>query len=58
MQSIISILQNIYREMEDIESLDSSLFSMKENFLKYWEEVPIVIIITNCIHPSFKKKIL
>jgi Domain of unknown function (DUF4413) len=46
--------------MKNIESLDSSLSPivevMKENFLKYWEEVPAVTIITNCLHPSFKKK--
>ena len=46
--------------MENIESLDSSLSpiveAMKEKFLKYWEEVPAVTIIANCLHPSFKKK--
>jgi Domain of unknown function (DUF4413) len=46
--------------MEDIESLDSSVSpiieAMKENFLKYWEEVSIVTIIINYLHPSFKKK--
>jgi Domain of unknown function (DUF4413) len=46
--------------MKDIESLDSSLSpvveAMKEKFLKYWEEVPVMIIIANCHHPSFKKK--
>jgi hypothetical protein len=44
----------------NIESLDSSLSpiveAMKENFLKYWEEVPAVTIIANYFHPSFKKK--
>jgi 16S rRNA C1402 N4-methylase RsmH len=46
--------------MEDIESLNSSLSpiveAMKEKFLKYWEEVPAVIIIANYLYPSFKKK--
>jgi Domain of unknown function (DUF4413) len=53
--------QKVYRDMEDIESLDSSLSpvveAMKEKFLKYWEEVPVMIIIANCLHPSLKKKI-
>jgi Domain of unknown function (DUF4413) len=46
--------------MKNIESLNSSLSliveAMKENFLKYWEEVPAMIIIANYLHPSFKKK--
>jgi hypothetical protein len=46
--------------MEDAENLDLSLVpiaqAMKEKFLKYWEEVPTVIIITSCFHLSFKKK--
>jgi 16S rRNA C1402 N4-methylase RsmH len=46
--------------MEDIESLNSSLSpiveAMKEKFLKYWEEVPAVIIIANYLYSSFKKK--
>jgi Domain of unknown function (DUF4413) len=58
---LYSFSQKVYREMENIESLDCSLSpiveAMKENFLKYWEEVPAVIIIANYLHPSFKKKI-
>jgi hypothetical protein len=46
--------------MEDIESLNSSLSpiveAIKEKFLKYWEEVPAMIIIVNYFHPSLKKK--
>jgi uncharacterized protein YdiU (UPF0061 family) len=57
---LYSFSQKVYREMENIESLDSSLSpiveAMKEKFLKYWEEVPAVTIIANCLHPSFKKK--
>jgi hypothetical protein len=53
--------QKVYREMKDIESLDSSLSPIvettKEKFLKCWEELPAVTIIVNCLHPSFKKKI-
>jgi hypothetical protein len=52
--------QKIYREMKDIESLDSFLSPiveiMKEKIFKYWEEVPVVTIISNCLHSSFKKK--
>jgi hypothetical protein len=47
--------------MENIESFDYALSpiveAMKEKFLKYWEEVPAVTIITNYFYPSFKKKI-
>jgi Domain of unknown function (DUF4413) len=46
--------------MKNIESLDSSLSpiveAMNEKFLKYWELVPAVTIIANCLRPSFKKK--
>jgi O-antigen ligase len=53
--------QKVYREMKNIESLDSSLSpiveAMKEKFLKYWEKILTVIIIANCLHPPFKKKI-
>ena len=54
------MISKVYREMEDIETCDSPLepivAAMKEKFLKYWEEVPLVTIIANCLHPSFKKK--
>jgi Domain of unknown function (DUF4413) len=57
---LYSFSQKFYREMKNIESLDSSLSpiveAMKENFFKYWEEVPTVTIIANYLHPSFKKK--
>jgi Domain of unknown function (DUF4413) len=56
----ISFSQKVYHEMENIESLDSSLSpiveAMKEKILKYLEEIPTVIIIANYLHPSFKKK--
>jgi hypothetical protein len=29
---------------------------MRDKFLKYWYEVPLVIILVNCLYPSFKKK--
>jgi Domain of unknown function (DUF4413) len=57
---LYSFSQKIYREIKNIESLESSLSpiieAMKEKILKYWEEVPAVKIIVNCLHPSFKKK--
>jgi hypothetical protein len=30
--------------------------SMREKFLKYWDEVPLITIIANCFHHLFKKK--
>ena len=29
--------------------------AMKDKFLKYWERVPPVTIIANCLHPTYKK---
>ena len=29
--------------------------AMREKFLKYWEEVPPVTILANCVHPALKK---
>jgi Domain of unknown function (DUF4413) len=59
--NLYSFSQKVYREMENIESLNSSLSpiveAMKEKILKYWGEVPAVTIIANYLHPSFKKKI-
>jgi hypothetical protein len=28
---------------------------MKEKFLKYWEAVPPLTIVANCLHPTYKK---
>jgi hypothetical protein len=30
--------------------------TMREKFLKYLDKVPLIIIIVNYLHPSFKKK--
>jgi Domain of unknown function (DUF4413) len=30
--------------------------AMREKFLKYWDEVSLITIIANYLHPSFKKK--
>jgi hypothetical protein len=58
----------VYHDLEDIElrqiaddvHVDSPLAPiveiMREKFLKYWEDVPLIIIIINYFHPSFKKK--
>jgi hypothetical protein len=55
---LYSFSQKVYHEIKNIESLESSLSpiveAMKEKFLKFWEEVHVVIIIVNCLHPSFK----
>jgi hypothetical protein len=57
---LIFFLYKVYREMKDVKNLDLFLFPiiqvMKEKFLKYWEEIPTVTIITSYLHPSFKKK--
>jgi Domain of unknown function (DUF4413) len=29
--------------------------AMRNKFLKYWDEVPLVTILANYLHPSFKK---
>lgn len=43
----------------DIEQTDPSLApiveAMKDKFLKYWETVPPVTIVANCLHPTYKK---
>jgi hypothetical protein len=58
----------VYHDLEDIElyqiaedvhgdSLLSPIIEvMRDKFLKYWDKVPLVTILDNCIHPSFKKK--
>jgi Domain of unknown function (DUF4413) len=58
----------VYHDLEDIDlrqitedvhgdSLLSSIIEvMREKFLKYWDKIPPVIILVNCLHPSFKKK--
>ena len=30
--------------------------AMKEKFLKYWEDVPLLTIAANCLHPTYKKR--
>jgi len=51
-------ISKVYSEMEGIQnsSLNPIVGAMKDKFLKYWEEVPLVTIIANCLHPAFKKR--
>jgi len=48
----------VYRELEDAETQDESLTpiveAMKTKFLKYWEDIPLLAIITSCLNPSYK----
>jgi hypothetical protein len=50
---------DLRRIAEDVHSdspLSSIIEVMREKFLKYCDKVPLVIILVNCLHPSFKKK--
>jgi Domain of unknown function (DUF4413) len=50
---------DLHRIAEDVHSdspLSPIIEVMREKFLKYWNEVPLVTILVNCLHPSFKKK--
>ena len=44
--------------MELAETHDKSLTpivdAMKTKFLKYWEDIPLLAIIANCLNPSYK----
>ena len=46
--------------MEDRDSEDSPLHpivaAMKVKFLKYWEKVPLLTVLVDCLHPAYKKK--
>jgi hypothetical protein len=58
----------VYHDLEDIDlrriaedvhgdsPLSPIIEAMREKFLKYWDEVPLVIILVNYLHLSFKKK--
>jgi Domain of unknown function (DUF4413) len=58
----------VYHDFENIElcriaedvhgdsPLSPIIEAMREKFLKYWDEVSLITIIVNCLHPSFKKK--
>jgi Domain of unknown function (DUF4413) len=49
----------MYRELEQVETQDKSLTlivdAMKQKFLKYWEDIPLVVIIASWLNPAYKK---
>jgi Domain of unknown function (DUF4413) len=50
---------DIHRIAEDVHSdspLSPIIEAMREKFLKYWDKVPLIIILVNYLHPSFKRK--
>jgi Domain of unknown function (DUF4413) len=50
---------DLHRITEDVHGdspLSPIIEVMREKFLKYWDKVPLIIIIVNYLHPSFKKK--
>jgi Domain of unknown function (DUF4413) len=50
---------DLHRIAEDVHGdspLSSIIKVMREKFLKYWDEVPLITIIVNYLHSSFKKK--
>jgi hypothetical protein len=58
----------VYHDLEDIDlhriaehvhgdsPLSLIIEVMREKFLKCWDEAPLITILTNYLHPSFKKK--
>jgi len=52
-------ISKVYCHLEQAEIHDKSLTpivdAMKQKFLKYWEDVPLVAIIANCLNPAYKK---
>jgi hypothetical protein len=53
------LISKVYLELDIAENRDNSLApivdAMKEKFLKYWEDVPLVAIIASVLNPSYKK---
>jgi hypothetical protein len=52
-------ISKVYCELEQAETRDKSLtpivYAMKQKFLKYWEDIPLLAIITNCLNLAYKK---
>ena len=52
-------ISKVYITLEQAETYDKSLTpivdAMKQKFLKYWEDVPLLAIIANCLNPAYKK---
>jgi Domain of unknown function (DUF4413) len=49
-------LRRIAEDVHGDSPLSPIIEVMREKFLKYWDEVPLITIIANYLHPSFKKK--
>jgi Domain of unknown function (DUF4413) len=51
-------ISKVYRELEQAETHDKSLTpivdAMKQKFLKYWEDIPLLAIIAICLNPTYK----
>ena len=52
-------ISKVYSELEQAETHDKSLTpivdAMKQKFLKYWEDVPLLAIIASCLNLAYKK---
>jgi Domain of unknown function (DUF4413) len=49
-------LRRIAEDVHGDSPLSPIIEAMREKFLKYWDKVTLIIIIVNCLYPSFKKK--
>jgi Domain of unknown function (DUF4413) len=49
-------LRRIAEDVHGDSPLSPIIEVMREKFLKYWDKVPLITIIVNYLHPSFKKK--
>jgi Domain of unknown function (DUF4413) len=57
--SIASTFLDLCRITKDVHGdspLSPIIEVVREKFLKYWDEIPLITIIANFLHPSFKKK--
>jgi hypothetical protein len=52
-------ISKVYNELEQCQTQYQSLApivdAMREKFLKYWEDVPLLAIIAACLNPAFKR---
>ena len=52
-------ISKVYSELEHAKTQHRSLTpivdAMKQKFLKYWEDVPLLAVIANCLNPAYKK---
>jgi hypothetical protein len=49
-------LRRIVEDVHGDSLLSPIIEAIRDKFLKYWDEVPLVTILVNYLHPSFKKK--